>query len=121
MFHIHRQGKTDLVCKYYDAGYSIEKLAPELIQQWTDIEPHADLHLPKVNEFIPDSLDVVVPKVEKDVKDVPTMVKDNELIRVWYKQDDTFFLPKSCIKVAVSRYENKGLILYFIVGNITSF
>jgi len=103
------EGKTDRVCKYYDAAYSVEKISPEQIQKWEDIAVHAELHLPNVNEFIPDSLEVVVPKTKtkkeegvEEVKAVPTIVKDNNLIRVWYKPDDTFFLPKAVLKVAMS-------------------
>ena len=36
------EGKTDRVCKYYDAGYTVDKLSPEQIQKWEEIELHPE-------------------------------------------------------------------------------
>ena len=33
---------------------------------------------------------------------MPTILVDNPLVRLWYKQDDTFLLPKSCISIEMT-------------------
>ena len=96
------EGKTDQVYKYYNAGYSVERIPQELIDKWTNIEAHPELHLPKVNSFIPENLDIVVPQRIKETKDVPVLVKDNNLMRVWYKADDSFYLPKCVLFLSVT-------------------
>lgn len=96
------KGKTDRVAKYYDADYSLEKMPFEQIKKWKNLELHPELNLPKENLFIPESLDVVVSKEDKEEKNVPVIVKENELMRIWYKADDRFFLPKSSLKIRIS-------------------
>lgn len=96
------KGKTDRTVKYYDAEYSLEKISKERIEKLENIGKHPELHLPKKNIFIPNNLDVSVSREEKDVKSVPVMIKNTNIMRVWYKADDTFFLPKASLKVLVS-------------------
>jgi len=36
---------------------------------------------------------------------VPSVVRDWKMSRVWYRQDDTFLLPKACISIMFTRSE----------------
>jgi len=91
--------KPDVKVKYYDAEYSIQPIDKHVIQQWINCGVHEELYLPDENLFVPNDLAIKVKKDDKEVKNVPTLLKDTELIRVWYKADDTFYLPKSCVNL----------------------
>ena len=93
------EGETDQVSAYYNAGYSVERISPKLIEKMSLVVPHPELHLPEENLFIPKNLDVVVPKVFPHI--VPFLIKDDNMMRVWYKADDTFYNPKAVLIVSV--------------------
>ena len=94
--------KANLKVKYYDATYSLTKIPAESIEQWKTLKYHPELHIPKKNIFIPSTLEVCVDREVKEVKGVPALIKDTNIMRVWYKADDTFFLPKSSLRIHVA-------------------
>jgi insulysin len=57
------------------------------------------LHLPHRNNFIPTKLEVE----KKDIKDpslAPKIVRNDAIARMWWKQDDTFWVPKANLVVS---------------------
>jgi insulysin len=58
-----------------------------------------NLHLPHKNQFIPTKLEVE----KKEVKEpalAPRVVRNDQLVRTWYKKDDTFWVPKANLIVS---------------------
>ena len=51
----------------------MEKIDPELIKKWSQIEPSDAVFLPTKNEFIPDNFDLVPPP--ESPMDVPVIIK----------------------------------------------
>ncbi|XP_077296687.1 insulin-degrading enzyme-like [Arctopsyche grandis] len=78
--------------QWYGTKYHLEKISKAKLDRWNKCGLNEGLHLPAVNAFLPDSLDVIEPDPES--KEYPTIVYDTPLMRVWYKQDDEYFLPK---------------------------
>ncbi|XP_077297857.1 insulin-degrading enzyme-like isoform X2 [Arctopsyche grandis] len=78
--------------KWYGTKYHLEKISKEKLDRWNKCGLNDGLHLPAVNSFLPDSLNLIEPDPES--KEYPTIVYDTPLMRVWYKQDNEFFLPK---------------------------
>jgi insulysin len=91
----HFEGHTDRIEPWYGTLYSQEKIPPEIIQKWIDVEPIPELHLPPFNEFIP--VDFNLYPSEPERSSLPVLIKDTPLCKLWYKQDDTFFMPKACL------------------------
>ena len=60
--------------------------------------PIPDLHLPGNNMFIPERLDVEKFEVVEPAKQ-PELLRNSELSLLWYKRDDTFWLPKANVSV----------------------
>lgn len=89
------EGKTDLVEEWYGTEYSVNKIPPKYIEEWNNVSLNPSLQLPPVNEFIP--TDFTIKERPQDSSSIPTLVKDNSLIKVWFKQDDTFNQPKACL------------------------
>lgn len=53
-----------------------------------------DFRFPAVNEFIPSRLDVQKLENVEQLKQ-PELIQDTPLTRIWYKKDDTFWVPKT--------------------------
>ncbi|XP_065350054.1 insulin-degrading enzyme-like isoform X1 [Cloeon dipterum] len=84
---------ADQTEKWYGTKYKIEDIPSELIEKWKNAKPIEELKLPKKNEFIPSSLDIL-PDDDNPTK-YPAIIHETHFARVWHKKDDEFLLPKS--------------------------
>ncbi|XP_065350637.1 insulin-degrading enzyme-like [Cloeon dipterum] len=84
---------ADQTEKWYGAKYKIEDIPSELIEKWKNAKPIEELKLPKKNEFIPSSFDIL-PNDDNPPK-YPAIIHETQFVRVWHKKDDEFLLPKS--------------------------
>ncbi|XP_065349180.1 insulin-degrading enzyme-like [Cloeon dipterum] len=84
---------VDQTEKWYGTKYKIEDIPSELIEKWRNAKPIEELQLPKKNEFIPSSFDIL-PNDDTPSKH-PTIIHETKFVRVWHKKDDEFLLPKS--------------------------
>ncbi|XP_059471054.1 insulin-degrading enzyme isoform X2 [Neocloeon triangulifer] len=79
--------------KWYGTKYKLESILPELLSKWRNCQPSEELRLPKENEFIPSSFDLF--PNEKTESKHPTVIHETPFVRVWYKKDEEFLLPKA--------------------------
>jgi insulysin len=86
----------DLNEKVYGTAYHTQRLPEEFIKEATLGAPIPELYLPERNPFLPERLEVNKRDVEKPT-DRPELLSDTELSRLWFKQDDRFWLPKTNI------------------------
>jgi insulysin len=98
-------GKWDKKEKWYGTAYSVSRIPSDFMEELKQAatqspkERISKLHLPHKNQFIPTKLEVE----KKDVKDpalAPRMIRNDELVRTWYKKDDTFWVPKANLIVS---------------------
>ena len=82
---------------WYGAKYKCEKIEEEKIQTWKDCGLHDNLRLPEKNDFIPANFSLT----ERDdhPSTHPTILQQDALGRLWFKQDNEFLLPKNCINI----------------------
>ncbi|KAG0637204.1 Metalloenzyme, LuxS/M16 peptidase-like protein [Tuber brumale] len=85
--------------RWYGTEYRIEKIPEKLLLEIREIfdnsrELSGELHLPQKNEFIPTNFEVQRKEVQTPQK-VPVVIKNTEISRIWYKKDDTFWVPKA--------------------------
>jgi insulysin len=65
--------------------------------------PIPELKLPAPNPFIPKRLDVEKFDVkEKAIR--PELLRDTSLSRLWYKRDDTWWLPKTNVDIKLTSF-----------------
>jgi insulysin len=57
-----------------------------------------DLHLPTRNEFIPTRLDVEKLDIKEPAKK-PKLLRNDDKMRLWWKKDDAFWVPKANVNV----------------------
>ncbi|XP_008554389.2 insulin-degrading enzyme isoform X1 [Microplitis demolitor] len=81
---------------WYGTEYAIEKIPYDILENWTNPGLSDELKIPSVNEFIPQSFDIKCLSEERktEITKFPTIILDNPLMRVWFKQDDEFKVPK---------------------------
>uniref|UniRef100_A0A3B3I270 Insulin-degrading enzyme n=1 Tax=Oryzias latipes TaxID=8090 RepID=A0A3B3I270_ORYLA len=88
------EGQTDRTEEWYGTQYKEEAIPDEVIQKWSNPGLNPNFRLPTKNDFIPSNFETF--PVEEDAPAVPTLIKNTDLSRLWFKQDDTFRLPKLC-------------------------
>ncbi|XP_069812626.1 insulin-degrading enzyme isoform X2 [Dendropsophus ebraccatus] len=97
------EGKTDRTEEWYGTHYKQEDIPADAIEKWQKADLNGKLHLPMKNEFIPTNFEIV--PLEKEATPYPALVKDTAMSKLWFKQDDKFFLPKACLNFEFfSRY-----------------
>ncbi|KAJ8025523.1 Insulin-degrading enzyme [Holothuria leucospilota] len=89
------QGKTDEVEKWYGTEYRLCQIPEETIERWKNIGLNRKFHLPGRNEFIPTNFDIC--EIDKDLTQVPTLIYESPISKLWFKQDGTFQMPKACM------------------------
>lgn len=78
---------------WYQTKFKKENIPADLIEKWSNAGLNSDFKLPEKNEFIPTEFDI---KLDNSiVEKFPTIIEDSPLMRVWFKQDDEFLLPKA--------------------------
>uniref|UniRef100_A0A8C1YR85 Insulin-degrading enzyme n=1 Tax=Cyprinus carpio TaxID=7962 RepID=A0A8C1YR85_CYPCA len=89
------EGQTDRTEEWYGTQYKQEAITDDAIKKWQNADLNGKFKLPMKNEFIPTNFEIY--PLEKDSPSVPTLIKDTAMSKVWFKQDDKFFLPKACL------------------------
>ncbi|MGH0118605.1 UNVERIFIED_CONTAM: hypothetical protein FKN15_050114 [Acipenser sinensis] len=89
------EGQTDKTEEWYGTHYKQEALPEETIKKWQNADLNGKFKLPMKNEFIPTNFEIY--PLEKDAPSFPSLIKDTAMSKVWFKQDDKFFLPKACL------------------------
>ncbi|XP_034408413.1 insulin-degrading enzyme-like [Cyclopterus lumpus] len=89
------EGQTNKTEEWYGTQYKQEAISEESLEKWASADLNNKLKLPMKNEFIPTNFEIY--PLEKDSPPVPTLIKDTAMSKVWFKQDDKFFLPKACL------------------------
>ncbi|XP_014470958.1 PREDICTED: insulin-degrading enzyme isoform X1 [Dinoponera quadriceps] len=87
------EGTANETEHWYGTKYKKEKISAEVIDMWENAGYNSELHLPARNEFIPSRLDIK-PR-DENVKEFPAIIEDTSFVRLWYKRDDEFSVPKA--------------------------
>ncbi|KAG7298349.1 hypothetical protein JYU34_017951 [Plutella xylostella] len=87
--------KCTMVEPWYGTKYLQEDIDEETIKKWKNTKHSEELHLPPPNEYIPANLDIDPSKDPTQDSVAPCIVRDSALLRLWYKRDHEFLLPKA--------------------------
>ncbi|XP_039761918.1 insulin-degrading enzyme [Pararge aegeria] len=82
---------------WYGTKYLQEDIEEARLNEWKAAKPTKELHLPPPNEFIPTKLDLEKSPDPTADAIAPVIIKDTPLMRLWYKRDNEFMLPKAFI------------------------
>lgn len=90
--------------KWYGTEYKLERIPSEFLEELNHVmkapvsERPTALHLPHKNEFIPTRLEVEKKEVAQPALE-PKLIRNEQACRVWWKKDDTFWVPKANVYV----------------------
>ncbi|VEN56875.1 unnamed protein product [Callosobruchus maculatus] len=87
------ENELDEVEPWYQTKYAKKPIPEKTIKYWEEAGLCPELKLPERNEFIP--TDFKLYTLDEDVTEFPAIIEDTALMRVWFKQDDQFLLPKA--------------------------
>lgn len=97
-------GDWDQKEKWYGTEYRTERMSKELMKDLEEAYESsasrrpADLHMPEHNDFIPTRLEVDTKKLEQPLTH-PKLIRNDDSVRVWWKKDDQFRVPKGYVHV----------------------
>ncbi|CAL5426989.1 unnamed protein product [Camellia sinensis] len=87
----------DIQCEpWFKSRYTEEDISPSLMELWYEpSEIDISLHLPAKNEFIPRDFSICANKASSVDTFSPRCILDEPLMKLWYKLDRTFKLPRA--------------------------
>lgn len=116
-------GEFDKKERWYGTEYQESKIPQEFLDKikatavsgaGVGEELKSELHLPHRNEFIPTNFEVARKEVV-DKQKIPVLIKNNELARIWFKKDDTFWVPKANVYITL-----RNPLVYATPGNMVT-
>ena len=116
-------GDWDQREKWYGTEYRVEAIPSDFkasICEAAKSNPKnriPDLHLPHRNEFIPTKLEVDRKGVAEPLK-APRLIRNDETVRVWWKKDDRFWVPKGNVYLTLRNPLSKATPETAVKSNI---
>ncbi|RUS32698.1 Metalloenzyme, LuxS/M16 peptidase-like protein [Jimgerdemannia flammicorona] len=84
--------------KWYGTEYEVLEVDDRLKKALRKLEPHPALHLPGINDFIPQNFETFKHDVVKPLTK-PSLILHTPTVRMWHKKDDTFWIPRANVWV----------------------
>ncbi|KAF2705769.1 LuxS/MPP-like metallohydrolase [Pleomassaria siparia CBS 279.74] len=95
-------GGWDQKEKWYGTEYKSEKIPEDFLAEIREAFENptrpAELHFPHKNQFIPNRLEVEKKEIKEPAK-TPKIIRNDEGVRLWYKKDDQFWVPKANVNI----------------------
>ncbi|XP_013165339.1 PREDICTED: insulin-degrading enzyme [Papilio xuthus] len=95
----HFAEKCTQIEPWYGTKYYEEEIEESKIKEWEKARAGGELHLPPPNEFLPDRLELETSHDSTTDSIAPIILKDTPLMRLWFKRDNEFKLPKAYLTV----------------------
>ncbi|KAI0105424.1 peptidase M16 inactive domain-containing protein [Nemania sp. FL0031] len=99
-------GGWDMKEKWYGTEYKSEKIPEDFLAEISMAlntpagKQLSALHVPHKNQFIPTKLEVEKKEIEKPAI-APCIIRNDHIARIWWKKDDTFWVPKASLIVCM--------------------
>jgi secreted Zn-dependent insulinase-like peptidase len=90
--------ETDQTERWMGTRYRVHPIPPALVSRWRNPPTTAGLTLPERNEFVPEDLSL---KLADTDTPLPEQVVGRPGIRVWFKQDTRFNVPRANVRIAI--------------------
>ncbi|MFB0981104.1 MAG: insulinase family protein [Alteromonadaceae bacterium] len=102
VIHISANNKFDKNSFWYQVPFSIENISPSQIKSWESEALKSYFSLPLKNPYIVKDPKIYACEQEIDPqKNIPKLIENSDGLSVWYKQDNTFKVPKGYIYLGI--------------------
>lgn len=98
---INKHCETNRISKWYKVPYRTESLSSSLISRIKTKESFSELVLPEQNQYIVEN-PIIAPA--NDSPKEPELIKNDKSLKVWFKQDCSFFVPKGQIFIGIDSH-----------------
>ncbi len=114
---------------WFEIAYTVETISKEILQAWAD-PAHIDsaLHMPSPNEFIPHNFSIYIQTIAAknnkcdSIKSSLVVLLDEPALRLWYKLDQTFQMPRAnaffCVLTRTASNSVKAAVLTEMYVNL---
>jgi len=114
---------------WFEIAYTVETISKEILQAWAD-PAHIDsaLHMPSPNEFIPHNFSIYIQTIAAkknkcdSIKSSLVVLLDEPALRLWYKLDQTFQMPRAnaffCVLTRTASSSVKAAVLTEMYVNL---
>ncbi|WP_286265609.1 insulinase family protein [Thalassotalea atypica] len=117
IIRVGQEFETDKTSFWYQVPYRQSDISPTQLSHWENIDLHEELQLPAKNSYI-----IRAPKVypHKEQTLLPEVIYDHDGLKVWFKQDTTFKVPKGYMyigidsPISVASIENIAMTRLFV-------
>ncbi|KIY01767.1 uncharacterized protein Z520_01905 [Fonsecaea multimorphosa CBS 102226] len=116
-------GDWDQKEKWYGTEYKVERIPTDVLSDIrralsdSKSDRIPELHLPHKNEFIPTKLDVEKLDVKVPAK-APKLLRNDDKVRLWWKKDDAFWVPKANLYIKVRNTVTSANIANYVKTNL---
>ena len=101
--------------KWYKTKYAVEPIPAELL---TPVSSKIDFHYPDANEFIPTDFKVLA-LGHGSTAVAPHVISTTNKMNVWFKQDQTFKVPKGTIQIAAHLPSSNSDVLTSVLTSLS--
>lgn len=84
---------------WYGTAYGVTQIPQSQLSRWRSAGTHPELKLPPPNPFI---VEAIVNHPLEARKPYPVLLKETDRLRLWYKPDDVFRVPKGNLRIRLS-------------------
>jgi len=118
--------KTTKKSRYYQTAYGLQTVDAESRQRWATLDKNPQLRLPSPNEFVAKNFKLKNREGSRkrdghdEKQNRPILLRDENNLRLWFRQDQVFDVPRSGIYLYARSVSNvdgvKGAVLtdYFV-------
>lgn len=94
----------------FNVEYTVRTIPNSLIKAWKNVTVTPCLSLPPPNSFIPTRFDLKEQSSGKNHQsNVPTKIAEDEYMKLWHLQDQTYKVPKAFYGLAFKRFVHYSL------------
>ncbi|KAJ1937390.1 hypothetical protein GGF37_005229, partial [Kickxella alabastrina] len=99
----HRDVECDIKEQYYGIKYNVVNMPATLKPEQSSFAEYEDVFsMPVPNAYLTSNLDIKTStEIPLGVVNEPTLLRSNDRMKVWFKQDDRFFVPKGKIMLSI--------------------
>ena len=100
LIHISQQNTFSQTSKWYQVPYHVEQISDEHLNNWRKPTINSALNLPAKNLYITSNPKVLAAEKKEPIT-TPQCIEKQDGLSVWFKQDNTFNIPKGYIYIGI--------------------
>ncbi|BES93426.1 nardilysin [Nesidiocoris tenuis] len=85
---------------WFKTKFKSEPIPEKWTNNWENVEVFPEFHLPEKNRYIPTDF-AIIDLHDAKIPKYPRKIRNNELVEIWYREDDIFKLPIASVDLLI--------------------